>query len=111
TKGPGFVPILRSNVQLRSDLSFDQQASYTNAFFLTIVHDFGHTLGLQHSPVSATMSTSTTRGPTKARPLAPDDIAGISMLYPTGSFVASTGSITGRVLLNGKAVNMANVVA
>jgi hypothetical protein len=111
TKGPGFVPILRSTLQFRSDLTFDQQASYSDAFFLTMVHEFGHTLGLQHSLVSATMSTATTRGTTKARPLAADDIAGISLLYPTGSFTATTGSITGRVLLNGKAVNMASVVA
>ena len=111
TKGPGFVPILRSKLQLRSDLTVKQQASYSDAFFLTIVHEFGHTLGLQHSTVSATMSTSTTRGTTKAQPLAPDDIAGISLLYPTGSFAASTGSIAGRVLLNGKPVNMASVVA
>jgi hypothetical protein len=111
TKGPGFVPILRSKMQLRSDLTVKQQASYSDAFFLTIVHEFGHTLGLQHSTVSATMSTSTTRGTTKALPLAPDDIAGISLLYPTGSYAASTGSITGQVLLNGKAVNMASVVA
>ncbi len=111
TKGPGFVPILRSTLQFRSDLTFDQQASYSDAFFLTMVHEFGHTLGLQHSMVSATMSTATTRGTTKARPLAADDIAGISLLYPTGSFTVSTGSITGRVLLNGKAVNMASVVA
>jgi hypothetical protein len=111
TKGPGFVPILRSKLQLRSDLTAKQQASYSDAFFLTIVHEFGHTLGLQHSTVSATMSTSTTRATTKARPLAADDIAGISLLYPTGSFAASTGSLTGRVLLNGKAVNMASVVA
>ena len=111
TKGPGFVPILRSKLQLRSDLTVKRQASYSDAFFLTIVHEFGHTLGLQHSTVSATMSTSTTRATTKARPLAPDDIAGISMLYPAAGFAATTGSITGQVLLNGKAVNMASVVA
>ena len=111
TKGPGFVPILRSKLQLRSDLTVKQQASYSDAFFLTIVHEFGHTLGLQHSAVSATMSTSITRATTKARPLAPDDIAGISILYPAAGFGASTGSISGKVLLNGKPVNMASVVA
>ena len=105
------MPILRSKLQLRSDLTVKHQASYSDAFFLTMVHEFGHTLGLQHSTVSATMSTSTTRATTKARPLAPDDIAGISMLYPAAGFAATTGSITGQVLLNGKAVNMASVVA
>ena len=111
TKGPGFVPILRSKLQLRSDLTVKHQASYSDAFFLTMVHEFGHTLGLQHSTVSATMSTSITRATTKARPLAPDDIAGISMLYPAAGFAATTGSIAGKVLLSGKAVNMASVVA
>ncbi len=111
TKGPGFVPILRSKLQLRSDLTVKQQASYSEAFFLTIVHEFGHTLGLQHSMVSATMSTSRTRATTKARPLAPDDIAGISLLYPAAALTATTGSITGHVLLNGNGVNMASVVA
>jgi hypothetical protein len=111
TKGPGFVPILRSKLQLRSDLTVRQQASYADTFFLTMVHEFGHTLGLQHSTVSATMSTSRTRATTKARPLAPDDIAGISLLYPTTKLAATTGSITGHVLLNGVAVNMASVVA
>ena len=89
TKGPGFVPILRSKLQLRSDLTIKQQASYADAFFLTMVHEFGHTLGLQHSTVSATMSTSTTRATTKARPLAGDDIAGISLLYPTATVAAT----------------------
>ncbi|MCU1338559.1 MAG: peptidase and matrixin and adamalysin [Bryobacterales bacterium] len=111
TKGPGFVPILRSRMQLRSDLTVKQQASYSEAFFLTMVHEFGHTVGLQHSTVSATMSTSRTRGTTKARALAADDIAGISLLYPTAAYAGSTGSITGRVLLNGSAVNMASVAA
>jgi len=111
TKGPGFVPILRSRLQLRSDLTVKRQASYAEAFFLTMVHEFGHSVGLQHSTVSATMSTSRTRATTKARPLSADDVAGISMLYPTATFAASTGSITGKVLLNGNGVNMASVVA
>jgi len=111
TKGPGFVPILRSRLQLRSDLTIKGQASYAEAFFLTMVHEFGHTVGLQHSTASATMSTSRTRATTKARPLAPDDIAGISGLYPSAAFATSTGSIAGKVLLNGNAVNMASVVA
>jgi hypothetical protein len=111
TKGPGFVPILRCRLQLRSDLTAKQQASYSEAFFLTMVHEFGHTMGLQHSTVAATMSTARTRASTKARPLAADDIAGISLLYPTATFAGTTGSITGRVWLNGKGVNMASVTA
>jgi hypothetical protein len=111
TRGPGFVPILRSRLQLRSDLTVKGQASYAEAFFLTMVHEFGHTVGLQHSTVSATMSTSRTRATTKARSLSRDDIAGISLLYPAAGFAASTGSIAGKVLLNGNGVNMASVVA
>ncbi len=111
TKGPGFVPILRSKVQLRSDLTLKQQASYSDTFFLTMVHEFGHSLGLQHSTVSASMSTVTTRATTKARPLAADDIAAISLLYPVAGWTATTGSITGRVALNGNGVNLASVTA
>jgi hypothetical protein len=111
TKGPGFVPILRSRLQLRSDLTVWQQASYSEAFYLTMVHEFGHTMGLQHSTVSAAMSTSRTRATTKAKPLAADDIAGISLLYPTPALAAATGSITGRVWLNGNGVNLASVTA
>ncbi len=57
------------------------------------------------------MSTQTTRATTKSAPLAADDIAGISLLYPTGSFSANTGSIAGTVTLRGARVNMASVVA
>ena len=51
-----FVPIVRSVLVLRSDLSA-QPASYSESFFLTLVHEFGHTLGLQHTLTSSTFFT------------------------------------------------------
>ena len=114
-KGTTFVPILRSKLQLRKDLTAAgyQQSSYTDAFFMTLVHEFGHTLGLQHTFTSATMSTAITRATTRGAPLATDDISGISLLYPAGGYAASTGSITGQVFnaVSGVGVNLASVVA
>jgi hypothetical protein len=43
--------------------------------------------------------------------LTADDIAGISLLYPSRTFSATTGSITGRVTLEGQGTNLASVVA
>jgi hypothetical protein len=114
-KGTTFVPILRSKLQLRKDLTAAgyQQSSYTDAFFMTLVHEFGHTLGLQHTFASATMSTAITRATTRGAPLAADDVSGISLLYPTGGYAGSTGSITGQVTVaaSGAGVNLASVVA
>jgi len=114
-KGTTFVPILRSKLQLRKDLTASgyQQSSYTDAFFMTLVHEFGHTLGLQHTFTSATMSTAITRATTRGAPLAADDVSGISLLYPAGGYASSTGSITGQVTVaaSGAGVNLASVVA
>lgn len=112
-KDTAFVPILRSRLQLRHDLTSPgyQQPSYSDAFFLTLVHEFGHTLGLQHTLTSAVMSTAITRATLKGAPLAADDIAGISGLYPVPGYLASAGSIAGTVTLSGGPVNMASVVA
>lgn len=109
---PGFVPILRSRVQLRKDLTAHQQASYSDRFFLTIVHEFGHAIGLQHSLTSSVMSTEITRATTKPQPLSADDKAGLALLYPTPEFAAITGSIAGRIQAEGYGgVNLASVVA
>lgn len=110
-EGPdgAFTPIARSVLRLPSNLS--SRPSWTERFFLTVVHEFGHTLGLQHTWTSSVMSTEITRAVTKARPLGQDDIAAISLLYPTGDFRSNTGTIQGRIVMNGQGVPLASVVA
>lgn len=105
------VFISRSKVQLRSDLTVYQQASYYDSFFLTIAHEFGHAMGLQHSLTSGLMTTPVTSATSKAAPLSADDVAGISMLYPVSGYGNITGAISGSVLQSGTGVNLASVVA
>jgi hypothetical protein len=107
--GTGFVPIQRGVVRIRRDLS--SSPSFGERAFRTMVHEFGHALGLQHTFTSGVMSTEITRAATRAKPLSDDDIAGLSILYPTGSFLAQTGTITGRVTADGSGVSLASVVA
>lgn len=106
--GP-FVPILTSVVYLNSDLS--GQASYGTPFLMTVVHEIGHALGLQHTFTSAAMSVEVTRATTHSAPIAADDVAGISWLYPNSGFATSFGSISGQVTMSGSGVPMASVVA
>ena len=110
--GAAFVPILRSTITLRKNLTSPyQQPSYYDSFFMTMVHEFGHALGLQHTLSSGVMATAITRATSKSAPLAPDDIAAISLLYPTQNYLQTVGTIQGTVSVAGKGVNMANVVA
>ena len=109
-----FVPILRSTIQLRSNLAATglEQPSYSDEVFLTLVHEFGHALGLQHTLTSSTMSTAITRAARKGFALSADDIAAVSSLYPAPRQAKLTGVISGRVAgANGKGLNLASVVA
>ncbi len=90
-------------------------------------HEIGHFWGLGHSALGETQLVGDGRrviakaavmfpiafspGNTLDRTLQPDDIAGISDLYPTGGFTSSTGTVTGTVTKNGQGVFGAHVVA
>lgn len=106
-----FLPIYLSLLHLPTDLTTFNGPSYSEEFFVTLVHEFGHTMGLQHTLTSSVMSTLPTSASSKANPLGADDIAGISLLYPAGNYLSTVGSISGTVSLNGTGLNLASVVA
>jgi hypothetical protein len=90
-------------------------------------HEIGHFSGLGHSAIGETEMSGGTRGvlsigavmfPTSlpagdisSRVLMPDDVAGISDLYPDNGFNQTTGSVSGQVTRNHVGVYGAHVVA
>ena len=68
------------------------------------VHEIGHLLGLEHTPLDGPPNIRPTMNPFnhsddygEAQSLEPDDIAGISFLYPAIGYQDSVGSIAGQV--------------
>ena len=106
-----FVPITRAVVQLNRNLTQRPGPSHSEAFFATTLHEMGHALGLQHAMTSSAMSTERSRAISRVRPLEADDVAALSLLYPSPKFSATTGTITGRVTSSGNGVHLASVVA
>jgi hypothetical protein len=92
------------------------------------LHEIGHLSGLGHSAIGETelvagggrrvLSTGAVMfpialgsGDVTGRVLQADDIAGISDLYPDNGFNDNTGSLSGRITMNGTGVFGAHVVA
>jgi hypothetical protein len=127
----------RTGEILESDIFFNSSFQWTTAengeagrFDLQSIalHEGGHFLGLSHSGLGETEPRSGggrrvlgagavmfpiafSPGNLAGRTLFPDDIAGVSDIYPDDDFRQNTGSVQGRVTRNGGGIFGAHIVA
>ena len=132
-----FVTDVQTGALVEADIFFNSTFQWSvsaagdaNRYDLQSIatHEIGHFFGLGHSALGETevrpdgsrrvlaagsvmFPIAFGRGNVTGRMLEPDDIAGVSALYPDGSFTTSTGTLTGRVRLGGRGVLGAHVVA
>jgi hypothetical protein len=133
----GFVVDVLTGEIVESDIFFNSAFSWSTAtagdparFDLESValHEIGHFVGLGHSALGETerrseggrrvlgtaavmFPISFGRGSIQDRVLQPDDIAGVSDLYPDAEFRAATGAVRGRVTRGGSGILGAHVTA
>ncbi len=124
--------IIESDIFFNSTFPWSTAAAGDPARFdleSVALHEIGHFIGLGHSALGETeligensrrvlasgavmFPISFGRGVTLDRALQPDDIAGVSDLYPSDGFRAATGAVRGRVVRSGgRGVPGAHVVA
>jgi hypothetical protein len=104
-----------------ADLVFNPKQNFstttpplTNQFDLqsAAAHEFGHALGLDHSGIAhALMFPFGDTGAGQQRTLGVDDVIGISFIYPASNFASATGTISGKITLDGNGIFASHVVA
>ncbi len=130
--GSGIIAVTRMNSDVRTGNILDADIVFNGRDFRfaseptagrillrdVAVHEIGHFIGLDHTPLSGTPERRPTMNPFyfgdggEAATLAADDITGIRALYPTTAFAATSGAITGRVAdIEGTSVFGAHVTA
>lgn len=75
------------------------------------LHEIGHLLGLDHSPVGGASVTRHLPGVGVELGLSSDEVCAVRALYPRSGILATLGHLRGRVLLNGAGVFGAMLVA
>jgi hypothetical protein len=133
----GFVFDITTGEIIESDIFFNSRFNWSTAtpgqtgrFDLesVAVHEVGHLLGLGHSALGETeilpaggrrvIASGSVMFPISFgsanladRELQPDDIAGVSDIYPASGYRARTGAARGRITMNGRPIFGAHVVA
>jgi hypothetical protein len=122
--------LLEADIFFNSAFSWSTSAAGESGRFdveTIALHEIGHLNGLGHSAIGETETSGSGRtvlgaeavmfplafGPGNVlhRTLRPDDVAGVSDLYPDGGFEEERGSISGRVTKNGTGLFGAHIVA
>jgi hypothetical protein len=97
-----------------SDQFTTAQPTPSGAFDIQTIatHEIGHMLGLDHSGLGdAVMYPYGDTGVSGSATLSVDDAAGIAFLYPAASFAQITGTLAGKITLQGSGIFAAHVVA
>ena len=101
--------IIKGDIAFNPSTQFDTGGGSGQNMQTVATHEIGHFFGLDHSAVVRAVMYPF--APDLLTTLGYDDVAGISSLYPQGTPDVTTGTISGKITLNGSSVFGAHVFA